>query len=64
MGGRGDGAGGFMSIAPRAGTAEALGGAFGGGGGGSEGGGGDEGLPLPARDLEGGDGERDLERES
>lgn len=49
---RGEGAGGFISIAPRKGGARAVGGVVGA-------------FDLaPARDLEGGDGERDLDGDS
>lgn len=58
LGGRGEGAGGFINMAPLAGGAAATVGGFGGGELTAV-------LPLPAeRVLEGGEGERDLERES
>lgn len=58
LGGRGEGAGGFISITPRWGAAAATAGGFGGGDVTTA-------FPLPVpRALEGGDGERDLDRES
>lgn len=58
FGGRGEGAGGFINMAPRWGAAAAIAGGF-------EGGDDATAFPLPApRVLEGGDGERDLDRES
>lgn len=58
LGGRGEGAGGFINMAPRWGAVAAI-------VGGLEGGDVTTAFPLPApRVLEGGDGERDLDRES
>lgn len=58
LGGRGEGAGGFISIAPRCGAPEGTAAALAGGEG-------TVAFPFPPlRVLEGGVGERDLDRES